>query len=319
MRMQADKSLEGFLKARMKDGRISATTLTFTFFCDVVTQHGGEIWLGSVIRTLAPLGISERLTRTAVFRLVKDGWLESRKQGRRSYYRLTATGENYYQRAAVRIYASTVAAWDGVWSLVFTSQVSEDKRDALNRGLLWLGYGRLANSVFALPRYPHAALDELLHDLGLGNDVVCMRASPDSVDSLQSLASPQWKLDRLESDYQGFIGHYHDVPKTLNTEKPPGPHHQLLLRILLIHEYRKILLSDPELPIIMLPENWPGLEARDLTAGLYRQLLSPSAVWFDEHLRSLKDGRHDGPEIDKYRFPVPGAPLGGESAMERSI
>ena len=60
----------------MQEGNISSTAVVFTFFCDVVTQHGGEIWLGSVIQALAPLGINERLTRTAVFRLVQDDWLE---------------------------------------------------------------------------------------------------------------------------------------------------------------------------------------------------------------------------------------------------
>ena len=96
MSLSATTAMDRFLQSRIAKGNISSTTLVFTFFCDVVTQHGGEIWLGSVIHALAPLGINERLTRTAVFRLVQDGWLESRKQGRRSYYRLTQTGQNYY-------------------------------------------------------------------------------------------------------------------------------------------------------------------------------------------------------------------------------
>ena len=121
MTSKANNSLEHFLRQRMRDGNISSTTLVFTFFCDVVTQHGGEIWLGSIIHALAPLGINERLTRTAVFRLVQDGWLESRKQGRRSYYCLTKTGQHYYQRSANRIYAGSKPDWDGVWTLLFTS------------------------------------------------------------------------------------------------------------------------------------------------------------------------------------------------------
>ena len=123
MNRSTSNPLDNFLQTRMRDGNISSTTLVFTFFCDVKTQHGGEIWLGSIIHALAPLGINERLTRTAVFRLVQDGWLESRKQGRRSYYRLTQTGQHYYQRAATRIYASSKPGWDGVWTLLFVSLV----------------------------------------------------------------------------------------------------------------------------------------------------------------------------------------------------
>jgi len=288
----------------MKDGQISATTLMFTFFCDVVIQHGGEIWLGNIIQILAPLGINDRLTRTAVFRLVKDGWLESRKQGRRSHYRLTTTGENYYQRAAGRIYASDAPAWDGTWTLAFTSQVSDDKRDALNRGLLWLGYGRLANSVFALPCYPHPALDELLKDLDLGDSMVLMQARAENNENLQRLLSSQWKLTGLQEDYQRFIGHYREAGEILEKTKSPKAHHLLLLRILLIHEYRKILLSDPELPAIMLPDNWPGSEARRLTAGLYRQLQDPTASWLKRELPGLKASEPVGSDTGKCRFPL---------------
>jgi len=61
--------LDRFLQQRMQEGNISATALVFTFFCDVVTQHDGEIWLGSIIHALSPLPVSERLTRTAAIRL----------------------------------------------------------------------------------------------------------------------------------------------------------------------------------------------------------------------------------------------------------
>jgi acetyl-CoA C-acetyltransferase len=41
------------------------------------------------VRLLEPLGISERLVRTSVYRLAQDNWIEGVKSGRRSYYRLT--------------------------------------------------------------------------------------------------------------------------------------------------------------------------------------------------------------------------------------
>jgi phenylacetic acid degradation operon negative regulatory protein len=37
----------------------------------------------------------------------------------------------------------------------------------------------------------------------------------------------------------------------------------------LIHEYRKIHLQDPLLPPALLPENWVGAAAYDLTRHLY--------------------------------------------------
>jgi phenylacetic acid degradation operon negative regulatory protein len=289
MKSSTGNSLECFISKRMSDGQISATTLVFTFFCDVVTQHGGEVWLGSVIKTLEPLGINERLTRTAVFRLVKDGWLESRKQGRRSYYRLTQTGQNYYQRAAQRIYAMHKPEWHGDWSLCFTSLVPENKRETLNRGLLWLGYGRMATTVFALPCYPHTELRELLDDLDLQDSVILMRAEADSVESLKKLVLTHWKLDGLRTQYSLFIGQYSQAREILRNAEPQSAQSMLLLRIILIHEYRKILLSDPELPAAMLPADWEGHAAQSLTGNLYKQLSKTSTDW-----ASLELVRADG-------------------------
>jgi len=294
--------LDSFLQQRMQDGNISSTALLFTFFCDVVTQHGGEIWLGSIIHALAPLGINERLTRTAVFRLVKDGWLESRKQGRRSYYRLSRTGMNYYQRSANRIYASQKPEWDGSWTLLFVSKVAEEKRDALHRGLSWLGYGRMAAAVYALPCNNRAALDELLTDLDLEDSVVHMQAQAENSESLQELVMSRWKLDDLRRRYTGFTAHYLAARKTLRGRKTAAGQTLFLLRILLLHEYRKILLSDPELPVAMLPVDWEGFTAQALTAEIYRELATATAQWVNRELLNANGHMEGGCDILKTRF-----------------
>lgn len=286
----------------MQDGNIRSSALVITFFCDVVTQHGDEIWLGSIIHALAPLGINERLTRTTVFRLVQDGWLESRKQGRRSYYRLTQTGQNYYQRAAGRIYTAKQPEWDGTWTLLFTSMVPEYKRDAMNRGLSWLGYGRLAAGVYALPRKQRPALNHLLADLGLQEEIVAMQAQASDAQQLQKLVLSRWKLDDLRQRYKIFIEQYLEARETVGKKLPDG-HSMLLLRILLIHEYRRILLSDPELPAAMLPTDWVGYIAQSLTAELYQQLAAGSTQWVNRELHNADGLSQGGFDILKTRFP----------------
>ena len=295
--------LERFLQQRMQAGNISSTPLVFTFFCDVVTQHGGEIWLGSIVQALVPLGINERLTRTAVFRLAQDGWLESRKQGRRSYYRLTGTGQRYYQRAADRIYASGDQQWDGVWTLLFVSLVAEHKRDSLHRGLLWLGYGRLAAGVYALPRNDRSSLNELLTDLDLKERVVQMRAQAEGDGSMQQLVMSRWKLDKLRQRYREFSELYKEARLILSDEINPDPHTVFLLRILLLHEYRRILLSDPELPTAMLPGDWEGYSAQSLCGEIYRQIAMQTSKWASNHLLNA-DGKMKGSVVSlRNRFP----------------
>jgi len=303
MTVKTSCPLEEFLQQRMQTGNISSTALVFTFFCDVVTQHGGEIWLGSIVQALAPLGINERLTRTAVFRLVQDGWLESRKQGRRSYYRLTETGQHYYQRAANRIYASSIPKWDGVWTLLFVSLVPEEKREALHRGLSWLGYGRMAAAVYALPRDDNAALKELLADLDLENCIVQMQARSEDVESLQQLVMSRWKLDELRQRYKEFSKLYGKARKALADNFSPGPQAIFLLRILLVHEYRRILLNDPELPAAMLPADWDGYTAQSLSGEIYRQIAAQTTKWASSNLLNTK-GKMKGSVVSlKNRFP----------------
>jgi phenylacetic acid degradation operon negative regulatory protein len=296
--------LEEFLQQRMQSGHISSAPLVFTFFCDVVTQHGGEIWLGSIVHALAPLGINERLTRTAVFRLTQDGWLTSRKQGRRSYYRLTKTGQHYYQRAADRIYASGNPEWDGVWTLLFVSLVPEENRDALHRGLSWLGYGRMAAAVYALPRVDDGPLKELLADLDLENFAVQMQARSEDIESLQQLVMSRWKLDKLRQRYKEFSLLYDKARIALTEQPSPAAQTIFLLRILLVHEYRRILLSDPELPAAMLPADWDGYTAQSLSGDIYRQIAAQTSKWASSYLLNT-DGKMKGNVASlRHRFPL---------------
>jgi len=303
----SSKALKAFLHQRMQQGNISSTALLFTFFCDVVTQHGGEIWLGSVIKALTPLGISERLTRTAVFRLIQDDWLESRKQGRRSYYRLTQTGKHYYERAAKRIYASSSPAWDGVWTLLFASMVDKDKRDALRKGVLWLGYGSFAPGVFALPSSDVQPLNELLKDLSLEDSIVKMQARADpsgNTESLQKLVLARWDLDDLRHRFAAFTSHYKTAERILRRKKQADGHLLLLLRVLMIHEYRRLLLHDPELPAIMMPVDWEGHAAQSLVADMYRLLAAETINWASRELVNATGRLNAGTRLLQNRFVV---------------
>jgi phenylacetic acid degradation operon negative regulatory protein len=51
------------------------------------------------------------------------------------------------------------------------------------------------------------------------------------------------------------------------------------LRILAVHEYRRILLRDPELPEELLGHAWPGAEARAVLTKLYRRVERRAEEW----------------------------------------
>jgi phenylacetic acid degradation operon negative regulatory protein len=58
---------------------------------------------------------------------------------------------------------------------------------------------------------------------------------------------------------------------------------------LIIHDQRRLLLRDPELPDVMLPAEWPGQKARLLCKELYRRL-APASERHPDRCLVLADG-----------------------------
>jgi len=76
-----------------------------------------------------------------------------------------------------------------------------------------------------------------------------------------------------------------------------------LLRVLLMHEYRRILLADPELPAAMLPADWEGYAAQTLTGEIYRELAAPTTQWVNRELLNADGNMKGGSRRLKTRFP----------------
>jgi phenylacetic acid degradation operon negative regulatory protein len=62
---------------------------------------------------------------------------------------------------------------------------------------------------------------------------------------------------------------FRPVLATLRKTRNVQPKTAFLLRTLLIQEYRKVLLRDPQLPSELLPTNWHGTPAYQLCRNLY--------------------------------------------------
>ena len=98
-RMPRNSAAEGLVDQLVRRVTLRGKSLIVTVFGDAIMPHGGRAWLGSLIRLVQPLGLSERMVRTSVFRLAKDDWLEGTPIGRRSYYSLTGSGRHRFEAA----------------------------------------------------------------------------------------------------------------------------------------------------------------------------------------------------------------------------
>jgi phenylacetic acid degradation operon negative regulatory protein len=254
---------------------LRAGSLITTVFGDSIMPRGGTIWLGSLIRAMAEFGISERLVRTSVYRLGKDGWLKSRQVGRRSFYSLTDEGRAKFTVATHRIYGEPAAGWDGSWCLMLLAGLDAAARETVRRESAWLGFGELSANVLAHPLPDHADLVVTLQRLGVEDDVVVLNGrTVKSEQGMTQLVRAAWNLDDIDDRYHQFVRQFRPLFTALKRRKSIDPKTAFVARTLLIQEYRKALLRDPQLPVELLPSGWHGTAAyqlcRNLYLGLYR-------------------------------------------------
>ncbi|TAM60915.1 phenylacetic acid degradation operon negative regulatory protein PaaX [bacterium] len=292
------RSLHQHVKRFRQQRRVQAGSLIVSIFGDAVLPRGGCIWLGSLIRLLEPLGVSERLVRTAASRLVKDGWLRTQSLGRRSNYLLTDTGRRRFGQAARRIYASSTPPWDRHWRLILlVGDLNAKERERIRKALFWQGFGTLNGDCCVHPNADLVSAFDALAAEGLGAYVP--RLMPlQSGDGMRitstnngDLVRRAWNLEGLRTGYDAFIRAYQPIYTELASETGSGVAEEdaFLVRVLLIHDYRRLLLRDPGLPDALLPRDWPGQEARRLCRDIYRSLMVPSERHLTLHLQ-LADG-----------------------------
>jgi len=272
---QAIPAVSALLDEFQKQRPLRGGSLIVTVFGDSISQHGGSVWLGNLIEALESFGLNQRLVRTSVYRLIQDGWLESSQVGRRSYYRFTELGLRKYQKAARRIYQAAREEWDGQWTLVLPAFVVDEAREQMRKELGWAGYGALSSGVLARPGADRQSLDETLLELGISDKTIVMNASTEDVLSqaaLQELAVNCWNLDELESRYRLFLEKFRTVNNSLPKQGPLDLKQCFELRTMLVHEYRRIQLKDPDLPDELLPNDWAGKAALHLTANIYKRI-----------------------------------------------
>ncbi|MDO6562472.1 phenylacetic acid degradation operon negative regulatory protein PaaX [Amphritea sp. 1_MG-2023] len=282
---------------------IRGGSLIITIYGDAISPRGGTVWLGSLIKLLEPLGLNQRLVRTSIFRLTKDGWLNSSQVGRKSFYSLTDVGRKRFESAFRRIYAELYPEWDGKWDMIITTQLDTELRKVVKKELEWLGFGNIAPSVMAHPMADMLEVNGTLQDLCVQNDIIHMSSelvNGQTSAPLKELVNECWNLNQLSDDYQLFLERFRPILRAIENQPELDPEQCFQLRILLIHHYRRILLKDPQLPEKLLPADWAGTSARVLCRNIYRHIFQP-AESFLSATQETADGRLPEPAPRFYK------------------
>ncbi len=281
-----------------------AKSVVMTLFGDVITPHGGKVWMGSLIALLASFGINDRLARTSVFRLSEEGWLDAQREGRRSLYALNPAAARRFERAYQRIYTPSYRKWAGTWTLLFATSgaINAEQRARLRKELLWEGFGMIAPSVFGHPSTDGETLEDILGRLGIQENVfVCHATDTGCADArpLSDLIEQCWELGATMDNYEHFISCFAPLPRLLNAQRALDPGQAFAIRTLMIHEFRRVQLHDPQLPLELLPENWPGKTAYELCRQIYQTTSTAAEQYILEILRREDE---QAPEAAAYFY-----------------
>lgn len=268
-----------------------ARSALFDLWGDHLRPRGGRAPVAALVRLLAALGISEPAVRTAVSRMVRQGWLVPARTPGGPGYTLTDRARDRLDDAARRIYRTGEGErWDGHWHVVVVSRTSNrSRRDRVRAALGFLGYAPLQGDTWIAPRRSPDLAATLSAE---GVDALGFDAAPDAASDVSpgdgagpgALAGTVWDLDGLGAAYENWCCRTH----RLVADAGPGASDetQFAARSRLVHEWRKFLFTDPGLPTELLPTDWPGHAAAALFDRESTRLAPAATRFVDSCLRT---------------------------------
>ncbi len=227
-------------------------SLMVTLFGDLVQAEGSTIDGPTLSAIMAEMDVRTEAVRVALHRLRNDGWIGSEKRGRTRLHALTATSRSETAQASARIYASPDAT-DENWQLALTQDAITPTHMASH------GFLTLAPRVYLGSAQANAPREALVLDGG---------SVPDW---LRSEIAPLM----LEPEYAALLSLVQQVEHTME-EGTLTPLQTAVLRCLLVHNWRRIVLRHPALPSALLPDNWSGHACHRLIDTLLNRFPRPA-------------------------------------------
>lgn len=250
-----------------------ARSALFDVYGDHLRDRGSQAPVAALVRLLDPVGIAAPAVRTAISRMVSEGWLEPVLLRPGRGYRATSRTIRWLDDVSARVYRSVERTWDGRWHLALVDQpVARPDRNRLRADLSFIGYAELTPHTWVSP-FPRAELDEVLARAGATARLV-------RADLIDPSPIKAWDLPGLAAAYERFVAEadalLHGVDEDGAADADEAA---FAARFRLVHEWRKFLFTDPGLPDDLLPANWPGRAAAELFTGEARRL-KPAADRF---------------------------------------
>jgi phenylacetic acid degradation operon negative regulatory protein len=258
---------------------VNARSALFDLYGDHLRSRGSQAPVAALVRMLAPLGITEPAARTAISRMVRQGWLVPVRLGAGPGYALTPRAARRVDEAAERIYRQGDPGWNGQWHMLVVERIRERaRRDRVRAALGYLGYAPLGETTWISPR-PSVELDPLL----AAERLRAQRFHATYDGDARGLLARVWDLDGLARAYQRWLSLAGELIAAVGPDAADPA--VFALRTALVHEWRKFLFTDPGFPAALLPPGWPGHEAARVFGAESARLLPGASRFVDCCLR----------------------------------
>lgn len=227
-------------------------SLMATLFGDLAQEEGNTIDGPVLSAVMAEMDIRPEAVRVALYRLRNDGWIVSEKQGRTGRHSLTPTSRAETQAASARIYADPNVS-HAEWALALT-ETANDADEMAASGFVAL-----------LPR------------VYLGSP----RSNPPTATLMLSGGTPpDWLRTQLapallEGEYARLLPQLQTAHDTLRASAL-SPLQIAVIRCLIVHNWRRIVLRHPHVPDPLLPDDWTGRACHKLVDTLLSRLPRPA-------------------------------------------
>jgi phenylacetic acid degradation operon negative regulatory protein len=222
----------------------------FDLYGDYLRPRGGRAPVAALVKLLDPVGIAAPAVRTAVSRMVRQGWLRPLRLPAGPGYSLTPLAARRLDEASARSARTARSPWDGRFDLILPYEPVSRPEAAM---LITFGYGRLNDHAWIAPR-PADDVDVMLGAARIRYER--FNAGPLSPADVTRRA---WDLPGIGRGYEEFV-HTQRPIVTAVTDRSPDED-AFAARFSLVHGWRAALLRDPNLPPALLPPRWPGSRA----------------------------------------------------------
>jgi len=283
---------------------VKPRSLMLTLFGEYIEYYGGEIWVGSLVKLMEKFGISESSVRGAIFRMVKQGYLQKRKVNHKSYYSLTEKERRDVKDGVWRVYSTYNYSWDNKWRILSYSFPEEKReiRNEIRKTITWLGLGQVSNSTWLTPRPVEDRIKDLMETYDeYGEHIVFFSSASLLSHTTEDIIHKGWDLESVSKHYDVFIEEYTERFQKLREQafnNDLSDEQCYIERTSLVHEYRKFLFDDPVFPQELLPTEWSGTKAHQLFEEIHQLLAMPSVRYFES---ALEGSSIINPTIDRYR------------------